>query len=75
VADHHREPPRIQAPVPQQLATPLAASGVEAERYAEAGEQLPQLVRIAVREPDNLEQLEASLVIVGPLGRNSLIKR
>ena len=52
------------------MAALLAVGGVEVERHVEAGQQLAQLVRAAVLEPpDDVEQLEAGLLILGPLGQ------
>ena len=54
----------------EQVAALLAVGGVEAERHVEAGEQLSQLVRAGVLgQPDDVEQLEAGLLVLGPFGQ------
>ena len=48
----------------------LAIGDVEVERHVEAGEQLSHLVGAAVLgQPDDVEQLEAGLLILGPVGQ------
>ena len=56
--------------VSQQAAARRGIGRVEPERHVEAGEQLAQVVRAVVLEPpDNTEQLESGLLVLGPVGQ------